>query len=203
MKLKIGKGEEIKHRVEIDFNKMTISSAEGTEKEIEEFYAIEAVDTAQLKYFILQPDVALIEHNNVTKVQAKLRSIIEEDINSNGKGVTETSLILYNVSEVKEKKQNQDGAGDANKAKSKKKKKKSSALKIVKEPKDRMIIDFYLNQTFLRTQEKKDAQLWRVNPSHITSDGRYFGSVIYEEYGTDELCLNFVTSSVKEVDSED
>ena len=93
--------------------------------------------------------MALIEHKKKIKVQAKLTSIVEEDINSNGKGVTETSLILYNVSEVKEKKQNKDGDGDLNKPKSKKKKKKSSG--VVKEPKDRMIIDFYLNQTFLRT----------------------------------------------------
>ena len=33
------------------------------------------------------------------------------------------------------------------------KKKKISA---VKEPKDRTIVEFYLNQSFLRTQEKKD-----------------------------------------------
>ena len=34
----------------INFNNMTI---ENKEKTIEEFYAIDAVDTAQLKYFIL------------------------------------------------------------------------------------------------------------------------------------------------------
>ena len=31
---------------------------------------------------------------------------------------------------------------------------------------------------------------------------RFFGSVIYEEYGTDELCLNFVTSKIKSQDEE-
>ena len=61
------------------------------------------------------------------------------------------------------------------------------------------MVEFYLNQSFLRTQEKKDSQLWRVNPSSITEKGRYFGSVIYEEYGTDELCLNFVTAEVKDI----
>ena len=71
--------------IKINFNDMTI---ENKEKSIEEFYAIDAVDTAELKYFILQPDVALIEHDGSAKVQAKLKSLEEEDINSNGKGVT-------------------------------------------------------------------------------------------------------------------
>ena len=93
---------EVTHRVSINFDKMIIENAGGVEKEIKEFYAIEAVDTAELKYFILQPDVTLIEHEGVWKVQAKLKSIEEEDMNSNGKGVTNTSLILYNISEVKE-----------------------------------------------------------------------------------------------------
>ena len=62
------------------------------------------MDTAELKYFILQPDVDVIEHDGVAKIQAKLKSVGEEDINSNGKGVTNSSLILYNVSEAKESK---------------------------------------------------------------------------------------------------
>lgn len=36
-----------------------------------------------------------------------------------------------------------------------------------------------------------------MNPSVVTADGRFFGSIIYEEYGTDELCLNFVTSTLQ------
>ena len=36
-----------------------------------------------------------------------------------------------------------------------------------------------------------------MNPSVVTADGRFFGSIIYEEYGTDELCLNFVTSTMQ------
>ena len=31
-----------------------------------------------------------------------------------------------------------------------------------------------------------------MNQSILTSDKRFFGSVIYKELGTDELCLNFV-----------
>jgi hypothetical protein len=49
----------------------------------------------------------------------------------------------------------------------------------------------------LRTQEKKDIQLVQVNQSAITKSGRFFGSVIYEEYGTDELILNFITSKLQ------
>ena len=39
-----------------------------------------------------------------------------------------------------------------------------------------------------------ETQLWHVGPSFINKAGRFFGSVIYEEYGTDDLCLNFVTA---------
>ena len=175
--------------ITINFKNMTI---ENKEKTIEEFYAIEAVDTAKLKYFILQPDVALIEHDGSAKVQAKLKSLEDEDINSNGKGVTQTSLILYNVSESKQK-----DANKTNKSKPGKNKEKKSG--IVREPKDRKMVEFYLNQSFLRTQEKIDSQLWKVNPSCINKKKQYFGSVIYEEVGSDELCLNFVTGIVKEV----
>ena len=89
-------------------------------------------------------------------------------MNSNGKGVTNTSLILYNISEVKESENKEKkGQFDSNKTiKSKKKEKKKEGA--VKEPKDRKMVEFYLNQSFLRTQEKKDIQLWRVNPSCIS-----------------------------------
>ena len=33
-----------------------------------------------------------------------------------------------------------------------------------------------------------------MNQSYIDSNGRFFGSVIYEEYLSDELVLNFVTA---------
>ena len=70
-----------------------------------------------------------------------------------------------------------------------------------REPKDRIIVNFYLNQLFLRTQEKKLLQLWRVNTSHITDEGKFFGSVIYEESGTDELQLEFITARVEDASS--
>ena len=113
---------------------MQIENGLQRERLIEEFSAIEAVDTAQLIFFILQPDVTAIEHNNDLKIQAKLKSIGEEDINSNGQGVTRSSLTLYNVSEYTKKQSKEDG--------NKVKKKKNSA---VKEPKDRTLVEFYLN----------------------------------------------------------
>ena len=59
----------------------------------------------------------------------------------------------------------------------------------------------------MRTQEKKDSQLWQFNQSIITWDDfkaqfRFFGSVIYEEYGTDEMCLNLVKAIVEEVKTD-
>ena len=122
------------HEVLIDFKQMQIENGLQRERLIDEFSAIEAVDTAQLIFFILQPDVTAIEHNNDLKIQAKLKSIGEEDINSNGQGVTRSSLTLYNVSEYTKKQSKEDG--------NKIKKKKNSA---VKEPKDRTLVEFYLN----------------------------------------------------------
>ena len=77
-----------------------------------------------------------------------------------------------------------------------KKKEVSGKKKKIGEPKSRHYINFLLNQSFLKTQEFKELQLWNVNPSCISSDNRFFGSVIYEEMGTDELRLNFVTSTL-------
>ena len=45
--------------------------------------------------------------------------------------------------------------------------------------------------------------MWNVNLSSITEDNRFFSSVIYEEYGTDELLINFVTAKIKtDIDEE-
>lgn len=40
--------------------------------------------------------------------------------------------------------------------------------------------------------------MWCVNPSTITADGRFIGSIIYEEFGSDEQLLNMVTGRVKQ-----
>ena len=106
---------------------MEIQNNQG--ESIKEFYSRDCVDTAELCFFILQPDVTPIHHKDDFKIQAKLKSIGEEDMNSNGEGVTRSSFLLYNVSEaIKEKK-------DQNKKK----------VTTVKEPKDRKLVEFYLN----------------------------------------------------------
>jgi len=58
-------------------------------------------------------------------------------------------------------------------------------------------LHFYLPQSSLRTQELKESYLWNVNDAIIDAKGRYFGSLIYEEYTTEELSLNFFSSSTE------
>ena len=72
----------------------------------------------------------------------------------------------------------------------------------MRDPKDRVVVNFYVNQLFLRTQENKDVQLWRVNQSYMTDEGKFFGSIIYEENGTDELFLEFITASIRDSSDE-
>ena len=43
--------------IQIDFKEMEIKNSGGSEKTIKEFYAIDAVDTADIYFFILQKDV--------------------------------------------------------------------------------------------------------------------------------------------------
>ena len=90
-----------------------------------------------LCYFIPQVDASFLTFNEDAYVQAKLTAIEEDDDHSNGKGVAETSLVLYKVSEKKES------------ATTSKKKK-------IGEPKTRHYIKFFLNQSFLKTQENKE-----------------------------------------------
>ena len=125
--LKFGDEPTIQHEVVMDFNTMKIDNAPSQEKFIKEFYAVEAVDTAELTYFILQPDVSVVEHDQQLKIQAKLKSNADEDVIGNGQGVTRSSLILYNVSSEESKKN------------------KNKKIKAVKEPKDKTIVEFYLN----------------------------------------------------------
>ena len=64
----------------------------------------------------------------------------DEDYDSNGKGIAQSSVTLYKVSEALK-------AADTSK-----KQKKS----LIREPKSRDFANFNLNQSFLRTQENKD-----------------------------------------------
>lgn len=71
-------------------------------------------------------------------------------MHSNGEGVTETSAVLYSI--------------DASVAK---KDKESTRKKAAGEPKERFNVRFYLDQSFLKTQEKDDIQMWHAEPSFI------------------------------------
>lgn len=70
--------------------------------------AQDAVDSANLIYFIKQPDVKFVrnEHTNEAFVQAKLLAYDNADDDSNGTGVCDTQVILYNVNQVVEEKKN-------------------------------------------------------------------------------------------------
>ena len=91
-------------------------------------------------------------------------------------GVCESSVILYKVSDKP------------------KELKKGEPEKVLGEPRERKTVNFYINQSYIRVQENKESQLWQLNDCAIDSSGRFYGSVIYEELGSDEIALNFVTA---------
>ena len=155
----------------MNYNKRIIKSAEGHEKVVY-IEALDAVDSADLVFFIKQPDVKFLNNGKEAFVQGKLTAVDDTDDDSNGVGVVRSQVVLYNVNEPLVSKHA--------------KKKNKVKEKLKQEPRDRDYIKFYLNQSFLRTQEQKESQLWYVNPSVITSSGRFIGSIIYEEYGSDE-----------------
>ena len=45
-------------------------------------------------------------------------------------------------------------------------------------------------------------QLWHVGPSFVDDNDRIFGSVIYEEYGSDEIKLNMFSAMILTKQSE-
>ena len=163
----------------VDYHQKKIRSPDGGPDEVE-ISAIEAVDQAELIYAILQPDVVYLLVDGKAFVQAKLTAA-EEDGDASGKGVTETSAVLYSV----------DGKRtDDNKLGKK---------KLAGEPKERVNIGFYVNQTFLRAQEKADTQLCHVGPSFVSNAGRrprLFGSILYAECGSDEVRLNMFSADL-------
>ena len=72
--------------------------------------AMEAIDCATLRYFIKQPDVKFLRVRKKgieeAYVQSKLTAIESQDEGSNGTGVVESQVILYNVNkEPKAKKE--------------------------------------------------------------------------------------------------
>ena len=94
-------GSHYTEEIEVDFRSKEILQAPGHEKRVN-FYARDAVDQAKLCFFILQPDATFVRVGDDSYVQAKLNSIGEEDVNSNGRGVAESVVVLYKVSEGKE-----------------------------------------------------------------------------------------------------
>ena len=87
--------------------------------------AIEAVDTAHITYFILQPDISFLRRNKQAFIQAKLVASEPEDDELNGEGVVRSSCILYTVSVVQETNKLDDSKG---KKDSKKKKKNPNEI---------------------------------------------------------------------------
>ena len=68
----------------------------------------------------------------------------------------------------------------------KKKKKKLEPSKTV--------LRFLVNQSLERCQATKDEQLWKSMPIAINQANQVIGSLIYEEYGSDDLILEFFTA---------
>ena len=61
MTLKVADQDPIVEDIVVDFKKKEIRSPEGQEPNVE-CYAIEAVDTAELMFFILQSDVSYLHY---------------------------------------------------------------------------------------------------------------------------------------------
>ena len=149
--IKPNSGGQVKdqYEIQINFQKKVIKAAPGHEPVIK-MEAIEAVDSAHLIYFIKQPDVKFLhnKHTNEAFVQAKLNAISDQDENSNGTGVVETQVILYNVNQNQDKQNNQKNTKVGKDGKKQKQTKKSQ---LAAEPTERDYIKFYVNQSFLRT----------------------------------------------------
>ena len=151
LKLCFGDNAPIERPVYLDYQTKQICTYDEDEEDNDdisiEINATEAVDQAEIIFSILYRDAQFIYVGNQAWIQAKLKALAEEDNNNNGKGVSETMAVLYNI--------------DSNVEKSKVK-------KVVGEPKESDTVRFYLNQSFLRTQEKGDRQLWHAGPSVVS-----------------------------------
>ena len=181
--LRFGDGDLIDRAVIVDYERKKILLATDDDDELLEITATEAVDQAEIVFAILHHDAQFLKIEGRAYIQAKLTAMAEEDHNTNGQGVSETRACLYWV----------DSAPKKDK-------------KIVGEPKDSETVRFYLNQSFLRTQGKGDRQLWHAGLSAVAWEGsayRIFGSVLYEECGSDEVRLNMFSAELSpQSDSE-
>ena len=98
--------------------------------------ALEAVDTAELMFFIFNRGVNFFQAAGKSYVQSKLSATDEADEHSNGTGVVEASVTLYQVS--------QKISGNL-------KEKKRKKLGYMREPENPREVCFFMNQTILRT----------------------------------------------------
>lgn len=48
----------------------------------------------------------------------------------------------------------------------------------------------------------KHSQLWYVCAAQIDPDGKFIGSVIYEELGSDAVKLSFISSTIRAAEEE-
>ena len=115
--------------VKVDFIKKKIKLQDKDDESLKEFYAVDAVETAQLTFAVLQSDASYIEINGKSYVQAKLKAVDDDDPTSKGHGFAKSKLVLYNVSfKLKEKND---------------KKQKGKKFRV-KEPSERIFIRFSL-----------------------------------------------------------
>ena len=79
------------------------------------------------------------------------------------------------------------GAGHAIHKKKKKKKLEPS----------KTVLRLLVNYSLEKCQATKDEQLWKSMPIAINEKDEVIGSLIYEEYGSDDLILEFFTAPLK------
>ena len=82
--------------------------------------------------------MTLVRAEEKTYIQAKLVAAASTDVDSKGEGVSEASVVIYNIDE----------------AIIDKKEKNLSRKKAAEAPRDRYNLRFYLDQSFLRTQKE-------------------------------------------------
>ena len=163
----------------VDLKTKQIKNAPGQEPDLL-LNSEEANDQAELIFQIMRHDVQFLRLKNQSFVQAKLTAAADEEDTSNGIGVAETSMVLYNV--------------DADREKA-----KDGTTKPANEPKDAKVVRFYLNQSYIKTQERSDTQMMHVFQSYVSLSGpkpRIFGAVLYDEFGNDDIKLNMFSADL-------
>lgn len=120
-------------------------------------------------------------------MQAKIIALDQEDHDLEGVGcVAETSAILYDIDSECKRDEEQ----------------RRLRIKLAKEPSELIKVLFYLNNSFVKTWEKRDKAdmaLWHIDNSFVQEKNgkfRLFGSVLYEKQGTHEIKLNMFSAAI-------